>query len=114
MNATNQWLKVMCDNITQNENVNYTLEGAFVYFHDQKEISKSKYVWKLTFGYDGCIAFSADGGCTYQVTITTDFAVIAPDLIKTGFNLDTIDRIKQQEKEVQNKVFSAKCRNVES
>lgn len=49
MNATNQWLKVMCDNITQNENVNYTLEEDFVYFHDQKEISKSKYVWKLTF-----------------------------------------------------------------
>lgn len=114
MNETNQWLKVMCDNITQNENVNYTLEGDFVYFHDQKEISKSKYVWKLTFGCDGYIAFSENGGRTYQATITTDFAVIAPDLIKTGLNVETIERIKEHEKEVQNKMFSAKCRNVKS
>ena len=104
----------MFDNIKHNVNLNYTLEEDFVYFHDQKEISKSKYVWKLTFGYDVYIAFSEDGGRTYQVTITTDFAVIAPDLIKTGFIVEAIERIKEHEKEVQNKMFSAKCRNVES
>lgn len=81
MTETNQLLKVMLDNITRNEDVNYTLEEDCVYFHDQKEISKSRYVWKLTFGHDGYIAFSEDGGHTYQAVINPDFALIAPDLV---------------------------------
>lgn len=95
MTETNQLLKVMLNNVTRNEDVNYTLEEDCVYFHDQKEISDSRYVWKLTFGCDGYIAFSKDGGRTYQAVINPDFLFIAPDLIKTEFNPKTIDHIKE-------------------
>lgn len=81
MTETNQLLKAMLNNVTRNEDVNYTFEEACVYLHDQKEIFKSRYVWKLTFGCDGYIAFSEDGGRTYRATINPDFALIAPDLV---------------------------------
>lgn len=103
MTETNQLLKAMLNNVTRNEDVNYTLEEDCVYFHDQKEISDSRYVWKLTFGFDGYVAFSEDGGRTYQAVINPDFAFISPDLIKTGFNPKTIERIKEHEKPLHSK-----------